>query len=182
LNLEALVAAFDRMVADARDALRRSGFRGEPTIQRSISMRYLEQNYEEDIPLADGPITRATVEQADRDFPRRHEAFYGYSFPEEILELVHFKVAAIGPTPSIRLPELPVDGPGAPVATRRIYFDDGERPLECPVFHRGSLTANSSLRGPAVIEEEASTCLVEPDYAVKVDRCGNLILTRTGQL
>ncbi len=177
LNLEALVAAFDHMVADAREALRKSGFQGDPTIQRYVSMRYLEQNYEEDIPLADGPITRATIERAYRDFHRRHELFYGYAFPEEILELVHFKVTAIGPTPSIRLPPLRSDGPSVPTATRQVYFGDTEKPLECPIFHRSALRAHCALRGPTVIEEEASTSLLEPDYGLKVDTYGNLILT-----
>jgi len=176
LNLEALVAAFDHMVADAREALRKSGFQGEPTIQRYVSMRYLEQNYEEDILLAEGPITLTTIEQAYRDFHRRHEIFYGYAFPEEILELVHFKVTAIGPTPPIQLPHVQADGPSGSSAIRQVYFADTEKPLECPIFHRSSLRANSYLQGPTVIEEETSTSLLEPDYLLKVDTYGNLII------
>ena len=179
LNMEALGSAFDHMVAEAGEALRKSGFQGEPTVQRYISLRYLEQNYEEDILLAEGRISLATVEQAYRDFHDRHERFYGYSFPEEILELVHFKVTAIGPMPSIQMPRVPSDGPCVPTGTRRVHFGHAEEPLECPIFHRSSLRAKVSIPGPAIIEEEASTSLVEPDYSLRVDDYGNLMLTRT---
>jgi N-methylhydantoinase A len=76
------------------------------------------------------------------------------------------------------MPQVHADGPSVPTAARRVYFGNADEPIECPIFHRGSLRANSFLEGPAIIEEEASTSLVEPDYAVKVDGYGNLILTR----
>jgi N-methylhydantoinase A len=178
LNMDAVVSAFDLMVADACQALRRSGFDGEPTLQRYVSLRYLEQSYEEDILLADGPITEASLKQAYDGFHRRHELFYGYAFPEETLELVHFKVTALGPVPDIHLPKLDADGIAVPTAMRPVYLSDPERPVECPIYHRRDLKANMTLAGPAIIEEEASTTVVEADYALQVDPYGNLILTR----
>jgi N-methylhydantoinase A len=178
LSIEALVSAFDDMVADAGQALRRSGFDGEPIVERYISLRYLEQNYEEDILLTEGSITEETLRQAYDGFHHRHELFYGYSFPEETLELVHFKVTARGPVPTARLPILDADGVPAPTAVRSVYLTDPEHPVECSVYHRRGLRANMTIAGPIVIEEEASTTLVEADYAVRVDSYGNLILTR----
>lgn len=178
LDVDALVSAFDAMVADARQSLNRSGFEGEPVIQRYISLRYLEQNYEEDILLVDGPITEATLRQAYDGFHRRHELFYGYSFPEETLELVHFKVTALGSAPSIQLPTLDEDGVAVPTETRPVYLGDPEHPVPCPVYQRRELKANATLAGPAIIEEEASTTLVEADFTLRVDSYGNLILTQ----
>jgi N-methylhydantoinase A len=178
LNMAALVSAFDTMVADARQALRRSGFDGEPIVQRSISLRYLEQNYEEDILLADGPITETSLKAAYEGFHRRHELFYGYSFPEETLELVHFKVSTLGAVPTVQLPKLEANGVAEPRERRPVFLSDPARPEECPVYNRRDLTANMMLAGPAIIEEESSTTLVEADYLLRVDSYGNLVLTR----
>ena len=177
LNLDHVVAAFDTMVSEIEIELRRSGFEDRPRIERYVSMRYLEQNYEEDILLTDGPITTETIEQAYQEFHGRHDEFYGYSFPEEIMELVHFKVTGLGPVPAVQLPRLASDGVAEPIATRLIFLSASETPIECAVFRRSHLKANSHLQGPAIIEEEASTTLVEPDFDLTVDYYGNLVLT-----
>jgi len=179
LDIDAVAAAFDRMVEGAVAELRRSGFEDLPEIRRYISMRYLEQNYEEDILLAGGLITPETVQQAYEQFHDRHCRFYGYSFPDEVMELVHFKVTALGAVPAVQLPQLASDGGGTVSARkRRVYLSDPTVPVECPVFRRSQLKAHSRLQGPAVIEEEASTTLVEPDFDLEVDSYGNLILTQ----
>ncbi len=176
LDIGAVAGAFQRMVEDALSELRRSGFEGQPTIKRYISMRYLEQNYEEDILLVDGPITEETVAQAYEQFHERHNLFYGYSFPGEIMELVHFKVTALGAVPAVRLPRLETGSDAAPSAMRLVYLNDPGVPLECPVFRRTQLKARAHLRGPAIIEEESSTTLVEPEFDLEVDPYGNLII------
>ena len=65
LDLSNVINAFDQMVFDVKSELTRSGHLGTPFIERFISMRYVEQNYEEDIPLIDGPITIETIENAN---------------------------------------------------------------------------------------------------------------------
>ena len=178
LELNAVVSAFDGMVSEALDELRKSGFTDEPTVKRYISMRYLEQNYEEDILLADGPITMAAIEQAYKEFHARHVQFYGYSFPGEIMELVHFKVMALGPAPELHLPKLEGNGGLGEAVCRLVYLDDPEKAVECPVYQRAELPAGAHLKGPAIIEEEASTTLVESDFDLTVDSYGNMILNR----
>jgi len=178
LQLEAVAGAFARMVDEARSELRRSGFMDEPTVKRYVSMRYLEQNYEEDILLADGPITLETIARAYQEFHARHVQFYGYSFPEEIMELVHFKVMALGPAPKLHLPKLAAHGPLHETVGRLVYLSDPDEPVSCPVYQRADLPAGVQLKGPAIIEEAASTTLVEPDFSLTVDAYGNLILTQ----
>ena len=50
---------FDDMVSVALDQLRREGYTGEPEIERSISMRYWGQNYEQDVPMPHGRGVRS---------------------------------------------------------------------------------------------------------------------------
>jgi N-methylhydantoinase A len=178
LDVSHVINAFDRLVMNVKSELTRSGYDGVPIIERFISMRYVEQNYEEDIPLIDGPISLETIERAYKDFHARHNLFYGYSFAEEILELVHFKVVGSGPAPKIELPEISVSENSHLPRHRPVYLIDHEMPIECEVLQRRHLTPDRHIHGPVIIEEDSSTTLVEPDFDLRVDRYGNLILTQ----
>ena len=46
-----------------------------------------------------------------------------------------------------------------------------------PVYQRDRLLANNTVRGPALIEEHATTTVVQPGDLLKVDAYGNLHLT-----
>src|SRR5262249_45900329 len=90
---------FAALVDEALAELRAEGFDGTPEIQRTISMRYAGQNYEQDIPVATDMASEAELREALAAFERQHEAFYGYSISGEVIELIRFNVTAIGPTP-----------------------------------------------------------------------------------
>lgn len=179
LDLSRVISAFNRMVLNVKSELARSGYDGAPVIERFISMRYVEQNYEEDIPLIDGPISLKTIEKAYKDFHTRHNLFYGYSFSEEILELVHFKVVGSGPAPKVELPEIAVSENSYHSRYRSVYLMDHETPINCEVIQRKHLTPDFHMHGPGIIEEDSSTTLVEPDFDLRVDRYGNIILTQS---
>ena len=95
---------FDDMNAAALDQLRREGYEGEPEIERSISMRYWGQNYEQDVPMSPGPVTPELLEQTLEAFHRLHEQFYGYSITGEVIELIRFNVMVSGHTGAVIAP------------------------------------------------------------------------------
>jgi N-methylhydantoinase A len=168
---------FNALVASAISDLREEGFTGEPVVLRSISTRYLGQNYEQDVPVPPGPITAETLREVMRRFDQQHEQFYGYHIAGETMEFIHFKVSAIGPVPKIDLPPLSrAAAPARPRSTRSVYFE-GRGRQSCPVFRRGDLGAGSKLGGPALIEEENSVTLVHPGQALEATADGVLILT-----
>src|SRR5207302_9112157 len=87
---------FNAVAGSALEDVRAEGFAGEPTVLRSISMRYLGQNYEQDIPVPSGPITAESLREVMRRFDEQHERFYGHHIDGETMEFIHFKVSAIG--------------------------------------------------------------------------------------
>jgi N-methylhydantoinase A len=168
---------FRALTASALHDLREEGFTGEPTVLRSISMRYLGQNYEQDISVPAGPITADSLREVMNRFDQQHEQFYGYRIAGETMEFVHFKVSAIGHVSQMGLPDLaPAGGIPRPRTSRPVYFRAGGQ-QECPVFRRGDLGAGAVLRGPALIEEENSVTLVHPGQRVEVTREGMLIVS-----
>jgi len=54
-----------------------------------------------------------------------------------------------------------------------VYFrSHGQVPT--PVYRRDALLAGNRIPGPALIEEHASTTVVQPGDELTVDDCGNL--------
>src|SRR4029453_8688711 len=87
---------FGRTTERALAELRQEGFAGEPEIQRAINMRYFGQNYEHEVEIEPGALNEAALERAFRRFDELHAERYGYAIAGEIIELVSFKVTAIG--------------------------------------------------------------------------------------
>lgn len=49
--------------------------------------------------------------------------------------------------------------------------------MATPVYERGDLTSEQSLRGPAVITEYSATTVIPPGKRFQVDQAGNLVIT-----
>ena len=85
----------EAMAQEAIAALAREGHVGPPALLRSLSMRYVGQNYERDVPLPDGELDELGLEATLDRFHEHHRAFYGYSFPGEPVEVIHFNLTAL---------------------------------------------------------------------------------------
>ena len=168
---------FNVLTESALEALREEGFAGTPEVRRSISMRYMGQNYEQDVAVAAGPVTESSLANILEQFHHQHEAFYGYSIPAEIVELVHFNVSAIGKRPEMAFPELsPAPAGAASASSQRPVHFEGIGPVDCPVLLRADLGAGEMVQGPAVVDDIDSTVLVPPGKKMSVTRHGLLIL------
>ena len=80
---------------------------------RQADLRYRRQAYELTVPLADGPVTRASLDAAMAAFHAKHELTYGHANPAEPVQLVNLRLTAVG-----RLPSLTLAQPGDPSASR----------------------------------------------------------------
>lgn len=179
LDVARINARFDELTDAALRDLRAEGFAGTPTIARSISMRYLGQNYEQDVPVPPGPIGEESIAAVMQRFHQQHEAFYGYSIAGEIMELIHFNVSVIGATPDVTLPRWPArtDGGGgaSPRSQREVHFAESGR-VDCPIYRRTDLPAGAGLTGPAIIEDADSTTLLPSGRQLSVTEHGLLVI------
>jgi N-methylhydantoinase A len=155
--------------------LRQEGYDGEPEIRRAINMRYFGQNYEHEVEIRGGAIDDVALEAAFQSFGALHAERYGYLIEGEVIELVSFRVTAIG-----RRPEVEIRAPGvepAPERRTRDVFMRGLGFVAAQVVHRRALRPGEVLEGPALIEEEGSTTFVEPGMQVEASQQGSLIVT-----
>ena len=160
LDVPALRSLFDALEADATGRL--SGwFDGEIRTRRAADMRYGEQIYEIDVPLAevDFGSTEAAA-QLKAAFEARHEALYTYALPDREPVLVNAKVAATGllPAPPSE-PEVESEVASSPVSERRIMLSDW---TTVPVYDFEQLGRGQSIEGPAIVEAGTTTVLLRP--------------------
>ena len=143
-------------------------------------MRYSGQNYERDVPLPAEEVDAGALQRALARFIQLHESFYGFSIEGETIELINFRLTAIGPTEGPDLPTLPTsEQPPRPIATRDVYFAPHGF-VSCPVFRRGELGAGATLIGPAIVEDIDATTVVYPGDTLEVTPSCVLIINRRG--
>ena len=182
LDLGRVAEVYAELEDRARAALDGEGFgRDEQRMQRTADLRYVGQAFEVRVPVGDGELDRAAVDQTCQHFHAAHRTLYGYDFaadPRQSVEWVNLRVSGIGPIRRPDLVELSAAEGGtdrAVTGSRRVFFDDW---VDTPTYDRTRLAPDDVVRGPSVIEEFGSTVPVHPGFAATVDRFGNLLLTR----
>ncbi|HET7399576.1 MAG TPA: hydantoinase/oxoprolinase family protein [Intrasporangium sp.] len=188
LDHAAVQEIFDELTDRATRALDAQGFpRDAHRYARSVDLRYLGQAFEVRVPAPGGPVDEPyAADVADR-FHAEHRALYGYDFaddPRQQVEWVNLRVTGVGPITRPELPEIasaashPDLAARARPRTRPVCFDAAAGYTDADVYWRPDLLAGDALRGPAIVEEFGSTVPVHPGFGLRVDRYGNLVLTR----
>lgn len=169
---------FRELEAQARQWLARERVpRDARQLRRSVDMRYVGQNHELTVPLPAQRIGPRGLAQAIAGFHQGHKKQFGYSSPEDVVEVVTCRVVATRAATRVKASPQPLrEGKLTPRETRSVYFETGPGWVDCPVYWRGDLFAGAALDGPAVIEQLDATTVLYPDDAAKVDRYGNILI------
>ncbi len=169
-------AALDQLAAEGAALLVEDGFpRDGQVFHRAAMARYLGQSSEIAVALPAGTAADL-LRSLPELFGAEHARTYGFRAPpEEPVELVAVSVTARGLPDRPRLPEAVPPARCDVPARRRAWFPDTGW-AEIPVVDRASL-AGIERRGPLIVQEYDSTCLVPTGAAVALDRFGNLRVT-----
>jgi N-methylhydantoinase A len=159
------------------------------TMLWSADLRYAGQSYELNTPVPRGVTPSQLVPAILKRFHALHGKVYAYSSETEEVEFVQVRLTSIGRSPAIHLAgqgrraSLKGDsgragkspGSARKKGVRKVFFE-GRAFLSCPVYDRDALPTGAHFRGPCLIEEPASTTVVLPGAAGRVDGYGNLVL------
>jgi N-methylhydantoinase A len=169
---------FGRVARQAVAEVLAEGCPGQPEVAYAINMRYFGQNYEHEVPLSATVVTDVVLADAFAAFERIHRALYGYAMAHEVVELISFKVTAVGRRSKPAL--VPAAPDGAPPRPRQqaVYFR-GHGFVPAPIVHRATLAGGARLDGPALVVEEGSTTLGEPGMTLE-HRADGLLVIHTG--
>jgi N-methylhydantoinase A len=148
------------------------------TVDRSVDMRYVRQNFELEVSVPDGPLSAAALERLLQAFHDLHHRAYGHSNATDPVDVVNYKARGIGSLPKPELKELP-EGPenadSAYLGSRPVFFKQAGW-VECPYYDRVKLRASQKIVGPAVINEFDSTVVLLPGHRAGVTRFGDLVI------
>ena len=136
---------------------------------RKIDLRYVGQSFELTIPAGDDLLER---------FHAEHDRTYGFSAPEEPVEVVSLRLTSVGTIAKPPPRPLEAGGKVEPKEHRPVYFAESDGYVDCPIYDRYALPAAATLTGPAIVEEFDSTTVVHPGYVALVDEAGNLLIER----
>ena len=170
-----LTSMFEEMAGQAVEVVRESAVAGGVTVARSADARYVGQGYELTVPVPLGRLDAAALARVRASFDDIYTARYGYANPDQPVEIVTWKLSAIGGAPRIALAKAARSGDGSRKGVRRAYFPEARGYADTPVYDRYALTPGMSLTGPAIVEERESTTVLPPGVTATVDEYANLL-------
>ena len=174
----AVSAMYDDMGAQAVDVVRQSAGTSETIVVRTADARYVGQGYELTVPVPSGRLDAAALATLRKSFDEIYAARYGYSSPGEPVEIVTWKLSAIGGAPRVDLPKAVTAMAGdARKGERRAYFPERNGFVDTPIYDRYALAAGATITGPAIVEERESTTVLPPGTTAIVDAYANLIVS-----
>jgi N-methylhydantoinase A len=184
LEMAELEGHFKALEAEGRRALEQSGIATDRIMfERAADMRYVGQEHAVAVRMPGRLGDEAARAQIKRLFDAAHEQRYSHSAPEESADIVSLRVSAIG---RLTKPQFPTVAPGdstppahAHRGARSVTFEH-RGDVHAPVFDRAKLLHGNVINGPAIIEEAASTTVVEPGDTVTVNAFGHLIMRLGG--
>jgi N-methylhydantoinase A len=144
----------------------------------ALDMRYIGEQFSVSVPIESRGV--GWLAAATTAFHALHERLYGFSVPDEPIEVVNIRLRAVG-----RLQRAGVDKPKGdfasldpqPMARRSVAFGPGKDDCrEVPVYARETLVPFTRFAGPAIVEQSDSTLLVPPRRSVRADAHGNLLI------
>ena len=142
-----------------------------------LDMRYAGQGYENPVPLDGMPVTAADLTRYRARFDDIHKLCHGHAAPGQPVEVVNYRVEAIGLVARVELARLEHTTStveSARSGTRKAYFAGCL--VDVPVYARDQLTAGHCFSGPAIVEQYDATTVVCPSQMVYVDDYGNLLV------
>ena len=150
---QALEQTFRELEAQGRETLGREGMaEAAMDFRRQADLRYVGQSHELTLPLTTEALGPAQLAQLLEQFHRTHDRAYGFSAPEEDVELVSVRLSAIGQIAKPALaPLAKATGEATAKGHRPVYFAESAGFVDCPVYDRYALGAGAVVQGPAIV-------------------------------
>ncbi|XP_054270976.1 5-oxoprolinase-like [Macrosteles quadrilineatus] len=123
---------------------------------------------------SDSPATKHG--DFEKTFLDRYQSEFGFTIPDRTIVVDDIRVRGIGK--SLTRPDYQIEKAFEPPAvdtTTAVYFE-GHGYTATPVYLMSGLRGGHQIAGPAVIMDQLSTILVEPDCSASVTDSGDLII------
>ena len=183
VDLDEVRRLTERMAGQGIARLRNQGLaEGDISTRFTADMRYLDQIYEVNVTVPDLATDDDTIRHTWASlFHERYQTLYSYHQLDQEIRLVTLRATVTGKLPSIDLPvkEWNDTAGEARKGTRRIYTGTW---TEASVYAADGLAPGTEIEGPAIVESDFTTVLVEEGDRLEVDPYGGMVLDVTPAL
>lgn len=179
MSFEEIEAIYKGMEDEGRAAVAASAIEPEEIVfERAADMRYFGQEHAVTVDLAQSFFQKNDRAAIKAHFDEVHAVRYGTCAPKEQADIVSLRVTVLGRMKKPPRNTVEVGGEladaGAMRSHKPVYFRSAGQYVSTPVYRRDLLKCGNRFDGPALVEEHASTTVVQPGDRVEVDRYGNL--------
>ena len=177
LNWDEVDRIYKELTDEARAALVEAGTRAdEVRFQFGVDLRYSGQQTEIAVTLPEDPRVRRDPSMITKVFAAAYLTYYGVAPSHVPVEIVNWRLVALGPAIPVLTTREPVRGVAAqPKGQRPVHLWKGRM---VPVYDRYMLVLDQVVNGPALIEERETTIVVPPGWQAVTDKNGCVIATR----
>jgi len=177
VDFEALERTLADMAGEAASALK-NGKSAEHRVH--LDLRYVGQEFTLSVPVSEKQIKAGDRHGIRRAFDGIYKQRYAHPSPDEPVEIVNLRLAAIGKRPGLRLPGLSAKRGAKPTHRAAAYLGSAAAPISCPVYRREELGAGARIAGPALVREHGTTTVLFKGDALAVTRTGELLISVKG--
>jgi N-methylhydantoinase A len=182
-NLPVVQSIFEQMIDEGNIMLDKEKVADKDrSFSCIIECRYERQNYE--IPIeVDASMTEEVMQEMINKFHTEHNRTYGYYNENMRIQMVNYRVSAVGSIEKPDLIEKPVNPdaqPPKPIEVRNVLFDVEEGYLPTNVYQRSDIQPGCTICGPAIIEQMDSTSIIPPKWIAYTDGFNNIRATYQG--
>jgi N-methylhydantoinase A len=183
-DLQRVNANFGALIARGEADLAAMNFgKNDIIVQRSIDMRYRYQSHELSVAFPPGTadLTATDMAMIDAEFDRLYELTYGpgSGYRDAGKEIVTYRVSARGliGKPKIDKDKAETKSAEAALKGRRpVYFEEHKDFVETPIYDFQLMHSGNEITGPAIIESNVTTIVVNPQNRAMMDEYRNIRL------
>lgn len=184
-NLSTINKIFASMLEEGTRLLEKEGVAPDRrSYLRALDARYEHQNYEITVSLPDcSTITEDVLRDVMETFHKEHEKSYGYCDRDKNIQIVNYKLSAVGDIDKPDMHETPIEknapAPRA-IETRKVLFQNTRDFVSCDIYDKAAMRPGCSIVGPAIIEQMDTTIVVAPGWTAQLDGYFNLRIEHEG--
>jgi N-methylhydantoinase A len=180
-SLDAFEAAFRRLEDEAREVVAATGLPlAGLRVDRLGDGRCVGQGFDLVVPLPPGPYADDARPGLAAAFERGYREKFGRAPPAVPLEFINARVSVLVAAAGSRIADLattPGEAPDAAIkGRRRAWFAEAGGFVDATVYDRDCLSANTTIAGPALIEDPGSTLVIGPAGSAQIMPSGSIVV------
>lgn len=172
LDTSAFSKTIDTLTRSASAMLRQGGSQ-TASVHCAVQMAYVGQAHHIDVALAPSEIDPRALRPLLHDaFETAYRELFGATVADGVPQIVGVRITALGQAMNSSLPRISEPAQSLTFKPRLVCTDDGRDWVSVDVYHRSGLTPELRQLGPAIIQDEDSSMLIEVGWKYWVDEDG----------